>query len=189
MKTLFFFGTKLYVYLIELPFIYLLILTLNHNSKTEGAFKLYPLIVFSILAMIFIAVYFFNAVTLNRVKIRQIGLFSSRDKVMINKGKSLVITYLSYNKLRLEIYDFQEFPSLNISREDFVPTESCIFRERIIGSNRTASKILRYFGATREQVDELIFQNEKSFSTKSSDFSTRIHEDRKQIKIKFNETV
>lgn len=190
MKKLILFGTKLYVYLIEIPVVVLLLYAINYNNNADSLLKLYPLIVFSSLAIIFIALYFFNAVIISVEKVSQIGLFSSRDKAILNKDRAIVITYLPHNKLRIEVLAMQYKPALEwINEEDYAPTESSVFRERVIGKNGTAKRILSFFGATDEDIKSLISQDNTEIKTEEIDYSSTVYNDRKQIKIKFNKTL
>ena len=190
MKSLVLFGTKLYVYLVELPLILVLIGALKYNESSKELLGLYPLIAVSAIAIIFVLLYFFNAVIITNAKIKQFGLFSSRDTALINKDRTLVLTYLPHRKMRVELFALQNKPALEwINEDDYVPSEANVFRERVIGSNLTARRVLKFFGATNEEISTLLENGTAKLDSGDIIFSTDICEDRKRILIKFNETV
>ena len=190
MKKLFLFGTKLYVYLIELPVIIVLMLAIRYNNEATNLLKLYPLIVFCSLAIAFIAIYFFNSVTITYAKIKQIGLFSSRDSAIITKDRTIVLTYLSRRRMRIELFAMQDKPSLQwVSNEDFVAHETCVFRERVIGNNLTAKRVLRFFKASEKEIKELLSSENLEIKNGKIEYSALVYDEKKQIKIKFNEVI
>ncbi len=190
LKQLILFGTKLYVYLIELPLILVLVGAIQYNSESEALLGLYPLIIFSILAILFVAVYFFNAVIITNARIKQFGLFSSRDSALINKDKTLVLTYLPRRRMRVELFMLQKKSALEwVSDEDFKPIEANIFRERVIGSDSTAKRVLKFFGATKEQIQSLLSEESATAETEDIIFSTDVYGERKRILIKFIKTI
>ena len=152
MKSIFLFCTKLRFYLTELPVIILLAIALRCNESSTEPLKLYPLITVLSLAIVFIAVYFFRAITLTHEEIRYHGLFSSKDSALITKDKTLRITVLGKRRLRLELFgDAGESPAFEWMRqEDVVHREICLFRGKAIGGMGTVSRILRNFGMESE---------------------------------------
>ena len=190
MKSIILFGTKLYVYLIEIPVITVLLLAIRFNEGAENLTKLYPLQIFCSLVIIFIVLYFFRAVSISNAKIKQIGLFSSRDSSMIKKGKTLVLTMLPYRKLKVELFELQEHPVLEwVVDKDFVPIETNVFRERAIGGYGAVKRKLKFFGATSEQINSLFNTDDYKTEGLDVDFSTEIFKSKKRFKIKFNKTI
>lgn len=165
MKNVFLFCTRIWVYLTELPVIFLLLVAVRYNEGSKELFKLYPLIIFLSLAIIFIAVYFFRMITVNREEIRYHGLFSSKDSALITKGKTLRIAFLGKGSLRLELYgDAGESPAFEWMRqEDVVHREICVFRGTALGGAATVSKILDLFGAPYDlptESDGTLYEDE-----------------------------
>ena len=190
MKTLILFGTKLYVYLIEAPLILVLYGALKYNGEMTNLVKLYPLIVASILGIIFVLLYFFNAVILTSAKIKQFGLFSSRDSAIIKKDTSLSLTYLKNGNMRIELFALQKESALEwVDRDSYVPTEANVFRERIIGKNGTARRVLKFFGLDKSDIDRLIYSENASVKTDEMIFTADVFEDKKRITVKFLQTV
>ena len=190
MRTLILFGTKLYVYLIELPIILVLYGALKYNSEMTNLVRLYPLIVAAILGIIFVLIYFFNAVIITDARIKQFGVFSSRDSAIIKKDTTLRLTYLKNGNMRVELFAMQNESSLScLNGESYVPTEANVFRERVIGKNTTARRVLKFFGVEKEHIDALIYSDLEKIETENFTLSTDVFEDKKEIKIKFKKTV
>ena len=190
MKHLILFCTKIYVYWVEIPLIMILIGAIKFNSTSESLLRLYPLIITSALAIVFVILYFFNAVLLSYSKIKKFGLFSSKSSAIINKGKTLVLTYLPKRKICVELYELQSKPALEwINNDDFTPVEANIFRERIIGSNGAAKRILKFFGVNNEEISELISKDEATIECRDFTLKSDVFEEKKRIHIKFKTTI
>ena len=190
MKNLFLFSTKIYVYLIELPLILVLIGAIRFNGVVTNLFGLYPLIVCSILAIIFVLIYFFNPVMISYSRIKQFGVFSSRDSAIITKDTTLILTYFPRRKIRIELFAVQEKPALEfMSGENYTPQKVNVFRERVIGRDFTAMRVLKFFGLEKSRAKELISSDKMTFNTEEIEFSTDIFEGRKIISINFLKTI
>lgn len=126
----------------------LLAIAVRYNESSKALFKLYPLIAFLSLAIIFIAVYFFRAITVSREEIRYHGLFSSKDSALITKNKTLSLTLIGAKRISVELLgDAGETPAFEWMRQDdVVHREICLFRGKAIGGVGTVSKILVLFG-------------------------------------------
>jgi hypothetical protein len=148
MKNIFLFCSKLWVYLTELPVIFMLVIAVRYNESSEELLKLYPLITFLSLVIIFIAVYFFRVISVSAEEIRYHGLFSSKDSALITKDKTLYVTLISGHRLKLELFgDAGEEPAFEWMREeDVVHRDISLFRGKAIGGEATAERVLKYFG-------------------------------------------
>ncbi len=188
-KTKYLFCTKMRMFLSEIPLAVLLAFAIRYNGSNEGPFKLWPLIIAVSGFMIFIAVYFFRAISISEEEIRAIGRFSSRYCCTINKGKTLIFTLRKKRKLRVELFGIDERPAFDWVKEDEEPVEINLFSERAIGSRRSVEKMLAFFGVDRDDF-EAIFLNE-SFE-KDYDLvkvTTEIVNEEKKVKLKFLKTV
>ena len=97
-------AVRLWVFWCELPMALLLALAINYNDGVDySPFKLYPLIVFCAAAMIFAFIYFFRLVRIGLDEFKCIGLFSSRDSVMVTEGRTLVIRMQRGGKLDINL--------------------------------------------------------------------------------------
>lgn len=190
MKKIYLFCTKWWLFLTELPPALLLTICIYYNNMVENPGKLYPLMVFCIAAMILIFLYFFRLISISTEEISSIGLFSSRDSAVIEKDTSLVITMLKGEKIRIELDGRSKAPGFSwIKGGEYEETDINLYRDRAVGGDVTVRRILSFFSVTREDTDRLI--SGESFS-KEYDFFTvsgSIENERKRIKIRFNETI
>ena len=190
MKSIYFLSTKLRYYLVELPLIVLLAFAIINNGASKEPLKLYPLIITTSLGIVFIFIYFLRLVKISTDEVRCVGIFSSRDSVVIKKDKRLVITVMKHNKLLVEVFGIGEVPTLDwVDPEDYKDTELNLLRTKTVGSERAAKRILSYFDIDKEDFAE-IFENENF--TKEYEFITltsRKTEKGREIGLKFNETL
>jgi len=145
-------ASPFYMYLTAIPLIIILVLSIISNSSSEGLLKLYPLILATAAAIIFILVYLFRYITVSVEEIKIFGLFSSRDKAIINKGKTLIMTETKKGVRLLTLFGNDgERPMLDWTQgEDYVPVDINLFRERIYGGKGSFSKILKFFDVNEE---------------------------------------
>ena len=158
MRSLFLFSTKVQYFLGEIPVIGLLILSLLKNSDSESPLKLYPLIIGSAAAAIFIALYFFRAVTISYSEIKHIGLFSRREKAMINAGKTLIITEMKHGKLKVVLFGNNGLPPIysDPDAEDVKPVDINLFDGKVLGRSFTVKRILRFFSLEGSEAEALL---------------------------------
>ena len=91
MKKTYIYATPLWMYLTELPIIFVLTLAIIHNPSAVGMAKLYPLFSLCGLALIFINLYLFRMVRISMAEVRDIGRFSPRDNGRLAEGSSIRI--------------------------------------------------------------------------------------------------
>ena len=168
MKKTYLFCTKPGLFLTEIPPIILLIVSIYHNGKSEGLLKLYPLIIFSIIAIAVIFSYFFRFISISNEEIRMHGLFSSKDSALIDEKKILSITMLPRRRLRVTLVGNNGLPAFNWAQGDnYTPIDIDLFREKAIGSSRAIKRVLRYFEVTGEDCKALLsadtFEKEYDF--------------------------
>lgn len=191
MKKIHFTATPYLMYLTEIPVILLLIMASAFNSSSEGVLKLYPLITVSAAAIVFIFIYLLRFVTLSNDEIKITGLFSSRDKAIINRGKTLILTVTKKGRLFITLFGNDgERPMLDWAQgDDYTPIDINLFKERIYGGAGSIRKTLSFFGVSSEQIDTILSAD--SFFCEYEGFSvTKVTEETKtDIKIFFTETL
>ena len=189
MKKKYLFCTKLWFYLTEIPLALLLAVTIHYGPMTEGVFKLVPLMVTLIAVMLFIIVFFFRIVVISYEEVRYRGPFSSRDRAFINKDKTLIITMHPHGNLDVDLYGNDGQPPMFAGLKDEPPIDIYLFRGRTIGSRRTVSSILTYFGIPVADVAASL--NDDSFSAEYEliSISAEKKEDVRELRIKFKETI
>ena len=180
------------MYLTELPLIALLALAITLNDNAKGAVKLYPLIIAVSGIIIFIVVFLFRMVVISTDEIRAVGLYSSRDKAIINKGKTIILTLRESGRLIVTLFGNDgERPSLDwASRDDYVPIDINLFKEKVEGRTLSCKRVLRFFGTPREDIPDIISGD---FPEREYDgFTVRSETDKdgvRKIYILFTETI
>lgn len=151
------FGTKLRFYLTEIPLIYLFLITKKYNAQSDGLLRLYPLMVVTVGAMLFILLYYLRGVILYADEIRDLGLFSERNRVLCEEGQTLTLTLLPRRKIRVELYgENREGEGLSLLGERDRPKVINLYRGRALGSVRTVRSILTFYGVPTEAADALV---------------------------------
>lgn len=191
MKSIFLFCTRLYIFLIEIPPMVLLALTISIHEKSEEVWGFYPLEIFLGLAILFIMVYFFRAVTITYDEIRMHGVFSSKDKLLFKKGHTLVIGILPKKKLRLEVYGNLGGDKIYdwMSSDEGQNHEISLFRERAVGNQKTVAAILRYFGVTEEALEGAFDREGEIFKDEFIEVFAERRNELFEVRIKFNELI
>lgn len=191
MKSIFLFCTRLYIFLIEIPPMVLLALTISIHEKSEEVWGFYPLEIFLGLAILFIMVYFFRAVTITYDEIRMHGVFSSKDKLLFKKGHTLVIGILPKKKLRLEVYGNLGSDKVYdwLSADEGQNHEISLFRERAVGNEKTVASILSYFGVTEEALEGAFDREGEIFKDEFIEVSTERRNELFEVRVKFNELI
>lgn len=190
MKSIFIFASRLRVYLTEIPPAVLFTLAIIYNDRADELMKLYPLIVVLGALMLFIGVYFFRAVLITGEEVRCVGRFSSRDKVLIKKDRTLVITLLKRKRLRIEVFGIPDGSCDGFAwLESEEPTEINLFRAKANGGRGTAKKILRYFDTPESDIEKIIGTADFSANYENTAVTTDVENESQRIKIFFKETV
>jgi len=191
MKSVFLFCTKWWVYLTELPLIFLLALAIRYHSLSTELLKFFPLEILLSLLIIFIAVYFFRVISVSGEEIRIHGLFSSKDHAFITEGKTLVISLLPGHNLKLELYgEIGDTPIFDwMKSTDYLNRDICIFRGHAVGGKGSLKRILTYFGISSNEVDGILENDDFSKEYGAVDVATTIKNEVFEVSIKFNETL
>lgn len=169
----------------------LLALTISIHEKSEEVWGFYPLEIFLGLAILFIMVYFFRAVTITYDEIRMHGVFSSKDKLLFKKGHTLVIGILPKKKLRLEVYGNLGSDKVYdwLSADEGQNHEISLFRERAVGNEKTVASILSYFGVTEEALEGAFDREGEIFKDEFIEVSTERRNELFEVRVKFNELI
>lgn len=186
------FGTKLRYFWVLIPMIGLLSLSISFNGSSDNLLKLYPLIVFLSGCIIFTVVFLFRAVGLAFDEVRTIGLFSSRERVMINEGKTLTLTLLPKRKLAVELFGndgvLAELDWLRGNEDGTIPDIN-LFRAKAIGGVRTLIKVLKFYGLSHEDAEALVNEGTPYEDELISVSASSNESEQRQISIKFIATV
>ncbi len=159
LKMKYLFGTKLRFFWVIIPMLGTMSLALAYNSYADGLLKFYPLIVFLGGCVIFTVVYLFRVVGMSFAEVKTVGLFSSRERVMINEGRTLTLTLLPKKKLLVELYGndgvIAELDWLRTDEDGKIPDIN-LFREKALGTKKTLAATLRFYGVPKDTAEKLL---------------------------------
>jgi len=190
MKKTYISATPPLMLLTTLPLIAVLVLSIIFNDSVDKIPKLYPLIIVSALGIIFTLIYLLRFIVISNEEIKMVGLFSSKDKSIINKNKTLILTVREKGRLIVTLYGNDGArPALDWAQgEDYEPIDINLFREKAEGKERSAKRVLKYFDVPKEDIDE-IFRSD-SFKKDYDSFTVSLEkgEDFRAVKIKFTKT-
>ncbi len=192
MRKKYLFCTRIRVYLTEIPIIILFAITLHYNQYSDELTKLYPLLIFLGLSMLFIFVYFFRAISISFEEIRYHGLYSSRDHAEINEGKELILTSYGKRRIRVELFGNDgKPPELSWIKDDenYVPVDIYLFRGKAIGGKKTLKSLLKYFGVDESDIDTVFKAEKFSGEYEYVSLKSEIQEEKTVIRLKMKETV
>ena len=191
MKPIYFYASRFLAYWVLLPLSVVLMLSISFNSVTEGLYKLYPLIISSIGAIIFTFIYLFRFISVSYSEIKYIGRFTSRDSSTITEGKSLVVELCEKNRVSLRLYGNEGYdPDIKwLTHEDGEDGDICTFRGKAYGGKGIAVRLLSYFGVDDEDVYAILADNDYTKTYENVTVSTFCENDHKHIKIRFDKTI
>ena len=191
MKAIYFLSTRIRTYWVLAPMIVILYLCVTFNGAAKGFMKLYPLIVFSALAIIFTFIYLFRVIKISYSEIKYIGLFSSRDSATVNAGKTLVLDLLPGNKVSIKLYGNEGYnPDIKwLQNEENAPSDICLFRGKTFGGIKDVESVLAYFGVGRVDFSTIIETDGFEASYKNVTVSSLTELEHRQIRIRIEKTV
>ena len=192
MKATYIYASRLAAYWVLVPMTVLLMLSISFNSEVDGLLKLYPLILFSIGAIIFTFVYLFRFISVSYSEIKYIGRFTSRDSATINAGKTLVIDLLDKNRVSIQLWGNEGYnPEIKwLTNESGEVGDICLFRGKGYGGEAVAISLLTYFGITENDDLNKILSEDGFVKTYENVTVKSLTElEHRQIRIKFDKTV
>ncbi len=191
LRGVFVYSARLRSYWVLIPMVALLILSIEFNSRTSALYKLYPLIIFSICAIIFALVYLFRGVYISKGEIKHVGRFSDRDSAEIKEGRTLVIEICPKNRIKLRLWGNEGYdPTIAWLRpDDGIVPDICLFRSRAYGSERTAARIIDHFTEKNLDTFPLFLENEGNIEYESLKIKAKLdlNTGNKLISIRFTE--
>ena len=190
MKKTFLFCTKFSLYIIELPLVFLLTLSIIFHSHVESPLGLIPFIVALCAMIVFIFLYLFRLVIISQEEIRQIGVYSSKDRAIINKDKTIVLTLKKHGRILCELYGKDDTPSLEwLSSEDFKDEEINLFRAKAVGTLSSIKRVMSYFEIPKEDIKQLLTFNNVEKEYDSISVICTVENEFKTVRIKFLKTL
>lgn len=192
MKPIYIYATRIRSFWVLLPMSIVLTLALRFNNAVEHWSKLYPLIIFSIGAIVFTFIYLLRFISISYSEIKYIGRFTTRDSATVNAGKTLVIELLEKRRIGIKLYGNEGYnPEIKwLTHADGEDGDVCLFRGRAYGTQGVAIRILSHFGVVDMPDIEAILGDENfSKSYQNVTVSTETVDSHKHIKIRFDRTI
>ena len=189
-KSLFLPSTLLRPFLVAMPQAALLAGAIIMNGTVDTLMQLYPLIIVCILGIIFTFVYFFKAIVITKDEIKYIGPFSSRDRAVINEGKTLIITVKPKGKLAIELFGNDGVnASLDWLKSETTVRDVYLFKGKAIGGAFTTKRILLFFGLSDSDATALLESENLTLDLDDYTVTAKTEEDCREIRIKFKKTL
>ena len=191
MKKLLISSTHPLMFLTTLPLFVVLALAIAFNGYSENFAKLYPLIFVSALAIVFTFLYLIRIVVITSDEIKIVGLFSSRDRSIINKDKTLIISQRKGKRVKVILFGNDgRRPSLDwANKDDFSPIIINLFKEIGYVGVRTLRRIFRYFEIDESIINDIILKEEYSAQTSLCKLSKSTKDNKFEYRITFLETI
>ena len=191
MKPMYIFASRLRSFWVLVPITIVLWLSVHFNKAADGLYKLYPLIIFSAIAIIFAIVYLFRAIEISYAEIKYIGRFSSRDSATINEGKTIVIDLLPKKKVSIQLYGNEGYnPEIKWLQNDEGEVEDiCLFRGKSYGGRNDAARILLYFGVDANDIDAFLTSDKEPADYENVTVASLTYLEHRQIRIQMNTTI
>ena len=185
-KLLIFPNTIFRPILVSIPLLFIFVSAIRMNDAVQTSGKLYPLIIFSGLAVVFTFVFFFRPVILSHDEIKSIGPFSSRDKAIINMDKTLILTERGSGLISIDLYGNDGMNAdLDWLKGENVLHDTYLFKSKVVGGVHTMKNILLFFGANEALADEILSADAIERETYGMEISSSKIEENKEIRIKF----
>ena len=188
-KGLFLFKTNPLLYLAEIPAIALLCIAIAYNGTVDVVFRLYPLIIAMIAAIIFIFVFLFRAVYLRYDEIKDIGPFTNRDKVIIKKDNTLVLKKEKRSRVKIELFGDHGLEPIYSWTKHGAREDIRLFRGAAIGGISTIKKILLYLGVEKSDFDSILHSESFTKEYESLLLTSETANGELKISVKFTETI
>ena len=191
MKKTYIYATPIWLYLTELPIIFVLTLAIIHNPSAVGMAKLYPLISLCGLALVFINLYLFRMVRISMAEVRDIGRFSPRDNGKLAAGSSIRIIPTRHGRVKIQVYGDAGLPELDWMRDQTTdPGVICMYRGRAEGGSRAVKKALKHFHIPEADIENIIDTDDFHGEYEECVVDTLINlENRKEYRITMRRTV
>ena len=174
-----------------LPSTALMTLSIIFNNKVDTLVKLYPLIIFMGGITVFIALFLFRVIYISNEEIRMLGPFTSRDRAIIKKDTSLVLTLTEKGRVKVELFGEDDGePVFDWVKEDGRELSPlCLFREKVYGGIPAMRRVLRFLDIGKDDIDRLLTEVECRVSCEGFDVSAVRDETSRILTVRFFETL
>lgn len=189
MKAFYIYASRLRAFWVLLPMSIVLTLSVRYNSSVDHWLKLYPLIIFSIGAMIFTFVFLFRFISISYSEIKYIGRFTSRDSATINAGKTLVIDVSEKKRINLRLYGNEGYnPEIKwLTSDEGESGDICLFRGKVYGMNIRG--LLEFFDVDDADLSSILGDGSFDKTYENVTVSAHSEPEHRIIRIHFDKTV
>ena len=146
-----------------MPLVALLIWAIYANQYSEDTLGLYPLIIMLIGGMIFSVLYFLRLVYISNAEVRDIGVFTARDSVILNAGKTIKLIRMKWGKVALQVIGHEEAVGFDWLKPEERTRDIVLYRAVVYGGLGLIKSVLKFYGteaAALENLDEIDYENE-----------------------------
>ena len=196
MKPIYIYASRLRSFWVLVPMTVVLVLSLAFNGDVDTAMKLYPLIIFTVGAIIFTFVFHFRFIAISYQEIKYIGRFTSRDSATVNEGKTLVIELMEKKRVSIRLYGNEGYnPEIKwLTNENGEHGDICLFRGKAYGSGKygaeiIAMRILTYLGVNCKDMDSVLSDNPYTATYENVTLTCLCENGHRVIKVRFDKTV
>ncbi len=190
MKKTFLFCTKPIFFLTEIPPLVLLIIAISQNNQADGFLKLYPLIAVLCICITMIFLYYFRLISISFEEIQTVGVFSSRDHAIIDKGKTLTAVIKPNRHIKIELSEKVANSSFSWNQDNNLPlTDMNLYRERAVGGKGAVVRLLRYFSVSREDQNSVFTEEKFEKAYENFILTSGIEDGERRISIEFTQTI
>ena len=136
-------------------------------------------------------IFLYRIIDISYSEIKAVGPYSSKEKALINEGKTLTLTLLPRGRVKIELSGVDEQPpALDWAKnEDYEQIEVNLFRDRAVGGKAAVKRILEFFDVPNEDIKLALSEEKLEKSYDFIDLSSEHREDIREIKIKFTQTI
>ena len=181
--------TRARTFLNLLPSLAIMTLAIIFNRYADGPVKLWPLIIFMGGITVFLALFLLRVLYLSVEEMRMFGPFTSRDRAVIKKDTSIVMTVREDGKVKIELMDDKGGAPVFDWMKESATADVCLMRETVWGGIGAIERVLKFYGVENEEIERLI--SEKSYEKTLDSFiiSCKRGEDTREVKISFTATL
>ena len=119
-----------------------------------------------------------------------IGPFSSKDSSVINEGKTLIITRRSVGRISIDLFgnngvnaDLDWLKNVQTIRDIY------LFKSNVVGGTNAIKRILLFFGISAKDAEAFLSSKEAYKEYPDYTVSVSCPEDKREIRIKFTNTI
>ena len=189
-KFVFFPNTVVRPFLVSLPLVMLMTAAIRLNGTVDTPLGLLPLIIFCAAAIIFTFVFFFRPTILSRDEVKTIGPFSSRDRAVINEGKTLILTERTRNLVSIDLFGNDGVNAdLDWLKSEAAVTDIYLFKSKVSGGLGVIRSVLLFFDLPEADIKKLLESSNIEIECPDYCIKSSIIDEKREVRIRFTNTM